>query len=162
MAASASAATGAAPVAPELRRPLQALKLNTQLPILMPSFFPHPRVPLGRVLQTTIEVSATGWEIRLDTCGDRGFAEACDLGSISADRRQPLPTKFPSVRLAGGISGRYFRPRGCGDACDRTVIWWRSQGLLFEIALRDSARTRRDPKALIVAVANSAINAGPR
>ncbi|MFN2468768.1 MAG: hypothetical protein ABR521_11640 [Gaiellaceae bacterium] len=42
------------------------------------------------------------------------------------------------------------------------MIWWRSHGLLFEIALRDSTRTRPDPKALIVAVANSAINAGPR
>jgi hypothetical protein len=155
----AGAAT--APVAPVLKPALAKLKRQTTLPILLPSSFPHPtstRTPTVRAFG-----DARGYHVGVDYCGSGGFAEACDAGSLDADAGKLLPVQYPKVRLAGGTEGRYFRPSGCGDACDRTVLWWRRQGVLYRVELRDTVATKLfGAKRLIVSVADSAISAGAR
>src|SRR4051812_28992511 len=89
------------PVAPVLKPALAKLKRQTDVPVLLPSSFPHPSGT--RKLTVRAFGSQEGYHVGVDYCGPGGFAEACDAGSLDADAGKLLPGQYPKVRLAGGV-----------------------------------------------------------
>ena len=63
------------------------------------------------------------------------------------------------VRLARGRTG-FFTPTACGASCAAPQIQWRERGALYTIQAK--VGTSRTERRRLVALANSAIKAGPR
>jgi hypothetical protein len=63
------------------------------------------------------------------------------------------------VRLRGGVTG-YFKPLTCGASCSPPVIQFSRAGVLYDFAVKGLAE--RTERASMIALANSALRAGPR
>lgn len=89
-------------------------------------------------------------------------ANVCSVGSIEAELDgTPYPEEFSErVNLAQNIQG-HFQPMICGASCSPPVVGWSYAGAFYRIYLKvpgSDAEIRED----LIAIANSAIERGPR
>lgn len=84
-------------------------------------------------------------------------ANACSMASFSALKRKRLFDPA-NVTLAKGVPGRFY-PLSCGASCSPAQIHFVRDGVLYQFSVKDPAAR---PKAALVALANQAINYGPR
>ncbi|HYE15728.1 MAG TPA: hypothetical protein VD968_14895 [Pyrinomonadaceae bacterium] len=154
-----SGASGS-PVAKELRTVLSKIKAEGAggVPVLLPGELP------ASVLEDRLYVeggaSDRGYDISLaltPRCG----ANACTVGSFSAERGGELVEEFERVELAGGLRGAY-KPLTCGASCSPAMIEWVAGGVLYSVQLKLNAGGDAGDRAALIALANSAIKAGPR
>jgi hypothetical protein len=99
----------------------------------------------------------TRYDLELSAARNCGFATACFVASFSGERGG-VPGFKPTVSLTRGITG-YFHPFSCGASCGPSIIQWKENGVLYEIANKDSGKHE---KRNMVKLANSAIRGGNR
>jgi hypothetical protein len=141
---------------------LSEVKANSNLEVLLPSELPHP---IGEAKYATVVSDSPNkygislyYELDL---GDSGFA-----ASFSADAHPDYePKDIPNVRkvkLSKGFIG-YFRAVSCGGSCAPANLWWEEGHVLYSLQLSlRSELPNKDQRRKMIAVANSAILAGPR
>ena len=103
----------------------------------------------------------SGYVLTLALAPDCGGANACTLGSFSAEEGGTLVEEFEQVELAGGVRGAY-KPLTCGASCSPAMIEWVTDGVLYTIQLKINAGGDAGTKRALIALANSSISAGPR
>jgi len=140
---------------------LSEVKAKTKLPVLLPSELP---VPFNDAKHATVKGTADDYAVSLYyelDAGDAGFAASFG----AKDNPRFSPRELGSVRkveLANGIAG-FFRPVTCGGSCAPANLWWEQGAVLYQIQMKlDSTLREKDQQRIIIAVANSAILAGPR
>jgi len=141
---------------------LPELKAKSGVAVLLPTELPRP---FEEAKHAVVEkVSANEYAIslfyKLDI-GDAGFA-----ASFAADASPNYdPRGLPGlhvVKLARGNRG-FFSPVSCGGSCGPANLWWVQAGTLYQIQLKlPSTLGENDQERTIMAVADSAILAGPR
>jgi hypothetical protein len=145
-------------VAREFRAILREIKREAGAPVLLPAELPASVT--SRRLYVEGDGDTTGYSITL-TSRPRCGANSCMIGFFSAKRTEALSEDYERVSLAGGIVGAY-KPLTCGGSCSPPMIEWEYEGALYTIQLSlDGGDEARDRQTLI-ALANSAISAGPR
>jgi len=97
--------------------------------------------------------TAKGYDIRLADAPGCGDADACFVAEFWASPGKV--TLSTHVSLARGITGGYL-PVSCGASCAPATIEWKEFGLLYTVQYTGGT------KASMVAIADSAIDAGPR
>ena len=92
-----------------------------------------------------------------------GCGHACFIGYFEATRNEELliDESDETLRLANGIKG-YYEARSCGVSCTPPSITWVRNGVLYSIQFNVNNKSKTRDKAELVALANSAILAGPR
>ncbi len=101
--------------------------------------------------------AAGGWVLVLAAAPRCGGATACFIASFQAERGKSLPERA-KVKLADGTPAAYH-PVGCGASCSPASLWFRRGGILYSWQVKDLPR---NPRAVLVALANEAIAAGGR
>lgn len=137
---------------------LPYLEARTTVPILLPD-----TVPLTEVERVYVssEANTLSYVLSIDYTEDCGGATPCTFGALSAevdgfsfdpDDLFPGDT-FELVTLADGTEAGYFNL--CGAYCS-AILQWEEGGVLYTVYLKNG--TQED----LLAIANSAIAAGPR
>jgi hypothetical protein len=141
---------------------LADLKTKTHVPVLLPGELPEPinaarYAVLGKTASTRYSLSLYYGR----DAGDAGLAAAF-AGDFAPKNS---PREFPDARkvtLVHGLRG-YFRPVSCGGSCAPANLWWDDRGVVYSIQLKLSSSVNEEKQQeTTVAVANSAILAGPR
>ncbi|HWS55058.1 MAG TPA: hypothetical protein VN228_13065 [Pyrinomonadaceae bacterium] len=149
------AATG---VAREFR-PLLVRLRRAGVPVLLPDDLP------ASVREDRLYVdggpSEGGYDVTLALAPDCGGANACTVGSFSAQRGGALVEELEQVTLAGGVRGSY-KGLTCGASCSPAMIEWVADGVLYTIQLKLNAGGDAGDKRELIKLANSSITAGPR
>jgi hypothetical protein len=148
--------------APVFNSLLPQIKEKTKVPVFLPSGLPQP---IGKAKYSVAEnLREDEYAISLYYklgIGDAGFA-ASFAGQDDAKYRAEELQNVKKVKLARGAKG-FFRPVSCGGSCAPANLWWMDGGVLYQIQLKLSPTTSElDQENEIIAVANSAITAGPR
>ena len=130
--------------------------------VFLPSDLPQP---IGKAQYSGAgDLQADKYEISLYYelgIGNAGFA-AFFTGQADAKYRPEELSNIKEVKLARGTKG-FFRPVSCGGSCAPANLWWMDGRGLYQIQLKLSpTMSERDQENEIIAVANSAITAGPR
>jgi hypothetical protein len=99
----------------------------------------------------------TSWTLTFAYVRNCGGANACYQAGFYATKRNTLWAPA-NVTLAKGVRGRY-EPISCGASCAPASISFVRNGVLYEFAVKDPAGR---VKASMIALANQAINYGPR
>ncbi len=97
-----------------------------------------------------------GYQLSLADAPGCDYATACFLAAFSGIRGG-TPIAGTRVTLVGGIAGRY-RATACGASCSPGEVSWVRGGVRYEV----QAAVIGPERATLVAMANSAISAGPR
>lgn len=139
------------------RRQLAGIKRHTDVPVLWPDRVAID-VPRRHGVEGKWAANRDGWELTLGIGPRCGGANACFVGELSA-RRGERPAFRRTVRLRGGVRG-FFKPATCGASCSPPQIQWRRDGVLYDIQFREAGGG--SDRAKLVALANSALAAGPR
>ncbi len=141
--------------APVFKPALDAVRGQTQIPILLPW-----KLPAG-ILEGDIKlargtVSDSGYNISLyyaEIGSDAGFAAGFG-GSTQGFR--DLPNTRP-VTLASGIVAM-FRPVACGGSCAPATLWWQQNGVMYQIQIKlSSATSEKGQEDILVEAANSTV-----
>lgn len=153
---SASSAGGTLPR--ELRPLFPKVKREAGVPILLPEELP---AALDRPLYVYGGGTEDGYDISLALAPNCGGANACTAGYFMAERGGTPVEELEAVGMANGVTGRY-KPLTCGASCSAPSVEWVSGGVLYTIQLKLNHGDAAKDKASLVALANSAIKAGPR
>lgn len=149
------AATG---VAPEFRPHLAKLR-RAGVPVLLPDDLPASLREDRLFVQGF--TSESGYDLTLALAPDCGGANACTVGSFSAEEGGTLVEELERVELAGGVRGAY-KPLTCGASCSPAMIEWVSGGVLYTIQLKLNAGGDVGDRRELIKLANASITAGPR
>ena len=136
---------------------LSQVKPLTKIPVLLPSSLPAPMD--ADIHAPTGDGNEKGYEITLyyeQGMGDAGFA-----GYFSGKLNSPFPNYRHQVHLKHGVSG-YFRASSCGSSCSPSTIEWRVGEVTYTAQLALSQYSASKQLTTMIAIANSAIEAGPR
>ena len=122
-----------------------------------PILLPQTLTSEARKVYPTLFTVGHGYVLDLGAAkGCRG-ANACFVAEFSASRRKPFgPTR---VTLAHGIIG-HFKPLSCGGSCSPPSIEFVQSG--FTYSIQANVGTEKTEKAILVSMANSAIEHGAR
>jgi hypothetical protein len=134
---------------------LPRVKAHTSVPVLLPQRFPSE---FRRVFPSGVG-HRRSWSLGLGAIRHCGGADACFVASFGGHRGGPRPFGRRTVRLAGGITGR-FTPLSCGASCAPPQIQWRVGSATYGI--QAVVGNRRTERRILVRMANSAIRSGPR
>jgi hypothetical protein len=134
-----------------LARQIALAKPRTDLPVLLPDRIRAE----GPVFPQLIVATKGRWTMDLALARNCRQATACFFASFSG--RRSVPVGGLRVGLHRGITGR-FTPLRCGASCAPPSIEWRRGGVTYSI----QARVRAPALRRLVALANQAIDAGPR
>lgn len=150
------------PVAKVLRSTLTKLKAATDLPILLPSFFPVDPLQ-GKPLYPEVTASARRWDVVLGYVPDCNGANVCAAGNLAGVRTAKTTSAADGVkvRLRGGRTGR-FRGLQCGANCSAPAIVFRRDGVTFTIQAKLTLAKGQTDKQALIKVANSALAGGLR
>lgn len=152
-------AAGAAGAVPrELRAAFANVKREAGVAVLLPSELP---TALERPLYASGGGRPDGYDISLAFTPGCGGANACTAGFFGAERGGTIAEELEAVELGGGVAGRY-KPLTCGASCSAPSIEWAAGGVLYTIQLKLNYGDEAKDKAALVALAASAIEAGPR
>lgn len=156
--AAANAGPSSASVAKQLRPVLAQLRMGG-VPVLLPGELP------ASILEDPLYVeggpSEAGYEVSLALAPDCGGANACTVGSFSAERGGKLVAELESVELANGVRGAY-KGLTCGASCSPAMIEWVAEGVLYTIQLKLNAGGAAGDRRELIKLANASITAGPR
>ncbi|NET55492.1 MAG: hypothetical protein F6K47_04660 [Symploca sp. SIO2E6] len=149
---------------------LPQLQQQTDVLILLPSEMPLK----GRPIYVTSQIGNDQYQLNLELDSKCRGVIACTIGSFSAE---PVGKLYyaddpftKEVHLAKGIPG-YFIPSRCDPTSRRTernfycrpsTIEWIWEDSVYRISLRGVGRNVSEEEAILSAIANSAIEAGPR
>ncbi len=161
-------ALGQSPPKPALHLPealatvLAEVKTKSHLAILLPSELPKP---FADAKYATVE-SASENEYGISLYYELGVGDSAFAASFSAESQPGYgPKDIPNVRevkLSHGLVG-YFREVSCGGSCAPANIWWEEDHVLYSLQLKLRLDLPdKDQQRKMIAVANSAILAGPR
>ncbi|MBD2101549.1 hypothetical protein [Leptolyngbya sp. FACHB-261] len=140
---------------------LPQIKPRTQVAILLPGELP---VTLP---DDTIYVNGMGeadeYSIVVGHTPDCSGATVCSIGSFNAKRGGKVyPDEFEkTVSLVRGITA-YFSPLTCGASCSPPSIGWEYEGAFYRMHLEIDSRNPSQDEEIMVRLANSAIEMGPR
>ena len=141
---------------------LPQIKTKSHVPILLPSELPPP---IAKARHVVVEKAAADeyaislyYELGV---GDSGFAAFfAAQGKTNFSPREL--GNVESVNLTHGLHG-FFRAVSCSGSCAPANLWWEQNGVLYQIQLMLNANlSDENQEKMIVAVADSAILAGPR
>jgi hypothetical protein len=135
-----------AKLAPEIGR-----ARTGKVAVLIPSSI-HTDVVASR-LYGSGGTTAKGYDIQLAYAPSCHDATACFFAEFQGGPQILLPGT--RVALAHRISGR-FTPIHCGASCGPAAVQWREGGVLYGVQYVLGGKTA------MIALANSAIDAGPR
>jgi hypothetical protein len=96
--------------------------------------------------------TANGYDIELGAAPNCADANACFVAEFTAASGQPVAGA--TIALAHGLRGRYSAS-ACGASCNPAAIRWTEYGARYTIKYTGS-------RPQLVALADSAISAGPR
>jgi|GEM_PF-1886938 len=149
---------------------LPQLQQQTDVLILLPSKMPLKGAPI----YVSSQISNKQYKLNLELNSKCQGIISCTIGSFSAE---PVGQLYyaddpftKEVHLAKGIRG-YFIPSRCNRtlrtaesnfACRPSTIEWVWEDLVYRIVLRGVGRNLGEEEAIMSAIANSAIEAGPR
>ncbi len=141
---------------------LAEVKAKVSIPVLLPTKLPRP---FDDAKHATVEKVAPDeyavvlW-YELDV-GNSGYA-ASFSGKVNPPYSLRELGNTRQVQLTRGIIG-FFRPVSCGGSCAPANLWWEQGSSLYTIQLElNSTLREKQQQQIITAVANSAIEAGPR
>lgn len=144
------------------RSALAEIKAKTNVPVLLPAKLPRPfrDAKHASVDKATEDEYVVSLYYELNA-GDAGFAASFE--GTKNPRYSPRELgNVRQVKLASGITG-FFRPVNCGGSCAPANLWWERGRVLYHIQLKLPSTLREEKQqAIIMAVGNSAILAGPR
>ncbi|MGE5657756.1 MAG: hypothetical protein ACM37W_14210 [Actinomycetota bacterium] len=133
---------------------LSKLKGKTAVPIFIPS-----QISASEKIYFSSEARKDGYTISIGYTPNCQ-AGACSFGEIRAEKGGEFSQKIEgvtktlkTVQLVGGVKGVFHN--GCGAYCTASVEW-KQQGILYGVAIKNGR------EAETIAVANSALQAGPR
>ena len=138
-----------------VREILSQIEGKTRVPIFLPSQLPFPK---QIYLESRVETQ--GYSIVMSSIPNC-TGTPCYIGSISAKRggepAQPpirgFRSEFKTIQLAGRTQGVFYN--GCGAYCT-ALVEWQYQGVLYRVTMKNGQ------EEMLVNIANSAIEAGPR
>ena len=132
---------------------LAQVKQVTTLPILLPR-----TMSLGGTYRLYASSTATrhSYALSLAAAPNCRGANACFVAEFDGERSGKLPGK-PNVRLAAGDPALYH-PVGCGASCSPASFWFTHAGVLYSVQVKDLPK---DDRAILIRLANQAIDAGP-
>ena len=158
-AAAASKRSAVRTIAPAraLAKQVARIKRHTRVPVLLPDRV-RIEVPHRHGIEAKWTSNASGWTLSLGIGPRCGGANACFVGSFSAERGG-RPAFRKRVPLRGGVTG-YYKPVTCGASCSPPELQWRRRGVLYDLQFR--AAGPGSDRAKLVAMARSALAAGPR
>ena len=141
---------------------LAEVKAKTNLSVLLPTELPKP---FSDAEQAEVsEVKGDQYSVVLYYelgVGNAGFAASFSAEKNASYSPRELPN-VQAVKLADGIVG-FFRPVSCGGSCAPANLWWEQGAVLYQIQLKlPPTLSEKNQQSTIVAVADSAILAGPR
>lgn len=142
------------PLLPQLQQQTDAL-------ILLPSQLP----PFKQPIYVQSQIRRNSYRINLNLKPNCDGAETCTIGSLTAEPVDPV--YYPSdlltkkIPLENDIWG-YFTPSQCYGICTAPIMEWVWQDTTYRIELTGIGRTVNEEEAVMVAIVNSAIAAGPR
>lgn len=149
------------PVANFFNSVLPQLQRQTDTLILLPSQIPEfeQRIYVNSFIQPNTYSIALSLKQYCDGMPD------CTLGAFSATPVNPQYSPddgfIKKIPLTNGIWG-YFTPGRCQSICTPSVIEWVWQNTHYRIALKGLGTDVNRVEAMMVNMANSAIEAGPR
>ena len=132
---------------------IDEIRGKTPIPVLLPSRL--PAAISGKDIKLAWgSVSADGYGISLyyDEIG----TNATFAASFAAFREslRDLPN-VRRVTLANGIVGM-FRPVSCGGSCAPANLWWKQNGVTYQIQIKLSSTTdEKEQEKILVQTANS-------
>jgi hypothetical protein len=141
---------------------LSEAKSRSHVPLLLPSELPQP---IAKAKSAIVEAAsedeyAISLYYGLDI-GDAGFAASFGAKAHPDFGPKDIPN-VREVRLSRGTIG-YFRPVSCGGSCAPANLWWMEDQILYQVQLKlPSTLPEGDQRRMIIALANSALLAGPR
>ncbi|HZI17896.1 MAG TPA: hypothetical protein VEY09_04805 [Pyrinomonadaceae bacterium] len=144
--------------APEFRAELAKVKRQTRVRVLLPDALPDA---LDRPLYVTASGIADSYGFSLALTRRCGGAGACTVGNFEGSRGGTVAEELEAVQLANGITGRY-KPLTCGASCSAPSVEWQDYPFFYSIQLKLNYGDEARDKAALIALANSAIKAGPR
>jgi hypothetical protein len=141
---------------------LSEVKSRSHIPLLLPSELPPPIAKAKNAFVDT----ASDDEYSISLYYELGIGGAGFAASFGAKAHPDYgPKDIPNVlevRLLRGKIG-YFRPVSCGGSCAPANLWWEEGQILYGVQLNlPSALPEGRQRRTIIAVANSALLAGPR
>ncbi|HBL13617.1 MAG TPA: hypothetical protein DD379_19915 [Cyanobacteria bacterium UBA11162] len=148
------------PVADLFTAVLPQLQQQTDALILLPSQLPSSKAKI----YLKSDITNKNYLIQLSLTPNCLNSE-CYLGSFSAEpvnlTYYPRDRFTKEVALAQGIQG-YFTPKQCHESCTPSMMEWVWKNTTYRIALKGIGRDGLEEEAVMIAIANSAIEAGPR
>lgn len=134
---------------------LSHMKGKTRVPIFLPS-----QLPFSGDIYLESRVETQGYSVVMSSIPNCS-STPCYIGDISAKRggepAQPplrgLRSEFKTIQLAGRTQGVFFN--ACGAYCT-ALVEWQYQGVLYRVTMKNGE------EKMLVNIANSAIEAGPR
>jgi len=138
-----------------VREILSEIQGKTRVPIFLPS-----QLPLSGDIYLESRVETQGYSVVMSSIPNCS-ATPCYIADISAKRggepAQPpirgFRSEFKTIQLAGRTQGVFYN--GCGAYCT-ALVEWQYQGVLYRVTMKNGQ------EKMLVNIANSAIEAGPR
>lgn len=139
---------------PVFRSLFPALKDQTKVPILLPTYVPEAEQP-DRVYAILEEADAGKYQILLAFTEDCRGGTACRLGGVSGEVATPRAAVVSgkAVTLSNGIVGDFVDAK-CGANCSDSTLTWDQDGYRYTMAIKAGK------EATLVKMANSAIANG--
>lgn len=138
-------------------RILRQIKGKTQVPIFLPN-----RLPFSGRLYFNSYAETNGYNVGIGSTPNCD-ATPCAIGELSAQRGEQPATPdsvvgstnavFKNIQLARGIRGIFTN--GCGAYCTASIEW-QYQEVLYRVSMKNGE------ERILIQIANSAIEAGPR
>lgn len=141
---------------------LAEVKAKSHVEVLLPSELPQPFAEAKYAIVESASENEYGISLYYElNAGNSAFA-----AGFSADSQPNYgPKDIPNVRevkLSHGLVG-YFREVTCGGSCAPANIWWEEDHVLYSLQLKLRLDlSDQDQQREMIAVADSAILAGPR
>jgi len=141
---------------------LPEIKAKSRVAVLLPTELPRPFEDAKHAVVQKVAANAYAISLYYELgMGDAGFAAFFAAEASPNYDPRGLPG-LHVVKLARGIRG-FFSPVSCGGSCGPANLWWGQAGTLYQIQLKlPSTLGENDQEKTIIAVADSAILAGPR
>jgi hypothetical protein len=104
------------------------------------------------------DVSKDGYFIALyfeEIGSNRAFAAG--FGGSKEDSPEDLTDLGSPVALAGGVCG-VFRSISCGGSCAPANLWWRQNGVTYQIQIKfSSTLDKKEQERILVQAANASV-----
>jgi hypothetical protein len=143
--------------AKDFRRQISGILRHTAVPVLLPDRVLID-VPRRHGIEVKWSANRGGWELSLGIGPRCGGANACFVGVLSA-QRGGRPAFRRTLRLHDGAVG-HWKPTTCGGSCSPPQIQWLRGRVLYDFQFSEAGPG--SDRAKLVAMANAAIDAGPR